>query len=513
MFKERGLVGTSYLVGSVVESTEDRLTWSMISEMAPSSPPAPSPPAIAAWGVTVNVSPSDGGTTTFPPGSLVAPQYILSVEAYPASGYAFSHWTFDNQNITDNPMLLPQQQLGTYHALVAVFINATEPMPSTEWTLTANSTMGGSVVPSGILNVTDSITLNATADVNYTFGFWRFDDLNLTSVENMTLYNVTSTNVTSSITIPQQNASSNHTLTAFFTNETSPQPSPWTLTINTTGSGSTTPTGLINVTGEITVNATAGTNSTFSYWQFDDLNITSAENMTLYNVTSTNTTSTITIPSQNASSNHTLTAFFANETIPSPQPWALTVNSSEGGTTTPTGLMNVTDSIIVNATADVNYTFGFWRFDDLNLTSVENMTLYNVTSTNVTSSITIPQQNASSNHTLTAFFTNETTPLPSPQWSLYINISVGGFTAPSGFLNVTGPLTVNASALENYTFGYWQFDNMNITSTADLALYQVTSTNSTSTITLPAQTDGLDHALKAFFIATETTPNLHLFSF
>jgi hypothetical protein len=83
---------------------------------------------------------------------------------------------------------------------------------------------------------------------------------------------------------------------------------------------------------------------------------------------------------------------------------------------------------------------------------------------------------------------------------------VGGFTTPSGFLNVTGPLTVNASALENYTFGYWQFDNMNITSTADLALYQVTSTNSTSTITLPAQTDGLDHALKAFFIATETNP-------
>jgi len=96
--------------------------------------------------------------------------------------------------------------------------------------------------------------------------------------------------------------------------------------------------------------------------------------------------------------------------------------------------------------------------------------------------------------------------MPSAQWSLYINISVGGFTAPSGFLNVTGPITVNASALENYTFGYWQFDGMNITSTSDLALYNVASTNSTSTITLPVQAAGSDHTLKAYFNATSTKP-------
>jgi hypothetical protein len=224
----------------------------------------------------------------------------------------------------------------------------------------------------------------------------------------------------------------------------------------------------------------------------------------MYNVTSTNTTSTITITNQTAGSNHTLIAFFANATV-QPSPWVLSVNSSTGGTTTPSGIVNTTGTLQVNATAAANCTFSYWQFDSMNITSAANLTLYNVTSTNTTSTIIIPRQTAMSNHTLMAFFTNVTVPMPSTQWSLYINISVGGFTAPSGFLNVTGPITVNASALENYTFSYWQFDGMNITSTSDLALYKVASTNSTSTITLPAQTAGSDHNLKAYFNATSTT--------
>jgi peptidoglycan/xylan/chitin deacetylase (PgdA/CDA1 family) len=598
MFKERDLAGTSYLVGSLIGSSPDRLTWAMISEM--SSSPTATKAVATAWGLMINVDPPQGGNTTYPTGSLVTPESGLYVTAYPASGYNFSYWLFDNQNLTSNPVLLTPQTIGTSHTLTAVFINSTQPQASTwllmvnssaggttspsgvlnnsgpitvnatavgnntfsywqfdnlnvtstadlsmynvtstnttstitipkqtagsnhtltsfftnatlpspsTWSLSVNGSAGGTTTPSGMTNATGSIRVNATADANYTFSYWQFDNMNLTSTANMTMYNVTSTNTTSTIIIPQQTAVSNHTLTAFFTNATKPQPSAWSLTVNSSEGGSTTPSGLVNVTsGSITVNATAASNSTFSYWQFDNLNVTSAANMTMYNVTSTNTTSTITITNQTAGSNHTLTAFFTNITAPSTSPWFLSVNSSVGGTTTPSGLTNATGAIQVNATAAANYTFSYWQFDSMNITSAANLTMYNVTSTNTTSTIIIPSQTAMSNHTLTAFFTNATVPMPSAQWSLYINISVGGFTAPSGFLNVTGPITVNASALENYTFGYWQFDGMNITSTSDLALYNVASTNSTSTITLPVQAAGSDHTLKAYFNATSTKP-------
>jgi hypothetical protein len=50
--------------------------------------------------------------------------------------------------------------------------------------------------------------VNATATANYTFSQWRLD--------NITLANTTS------VTIPQQAAGSNHTLTAYFVRSVSP---------------------------------------------------------------------------------------------------------------------------------------------------------------------------------------------------------------------------------------------------------------------------------------------------
>lgn len=177
MFKARGVTGTSYITCATIEnSTADALTWAMITEMCP---PASSP-TITSWGVKINVSPSAGGVTTYPTEGIVAPQYMLYVEAFPASGYVFSHWIFDDGNLTANPVVLPEQPRWTSHTLTAVFAEA---LPS-GWSLSigSNGSIGGTTNTSGVVNVTSrSITVNATAAANYTFSYWQFDNLNVTS--------------------------------------------------------------------------------------------------------------------------------------------------------------------------------------------------------------------------------------------------------------------------------------------------------------------------------------------
>jgi hypothetical protein len=219
---------------------------------------------------------------------------------------------------------------------------------------------------------------NATPAAGYVFDHWFFKDANYT--DSLMLF-------------PQQPYGTVVTITAVFRPANVTPPTPWSLNVTTKGLGVTTPTGLVNVTsGSIRVNATANVNSTFSYWQFDNANITSA-----FNVTSNNTTNSIVIPAQTLGSNHTLTAIFANTSISSVWHLTVNVNGSVGGTTTPSGTLNVTSgSITVNATATANYTFSQWRLD--------NITLANTTS------VTIPQQAAGSNHTLTAYFVRSVSP-------------------------------------------------------------------------------------------------------
>ncbi|MCW4017890.1 MAG: hypothetical protein NWF00_04320 [Candidatus Bathyarchaeota archaeon] len=229
LFQERGLVGTSYLVGGAVGSP-GRLTWEMIEEMSQTEQETPEPiPAVPVWAVEINVTPTKAGRMSYPTGATVLPQYMLYIEAFPAQGYSFSHWLFDNETLSSNPVVLPSQTVGSFHTLTAVFTNGTTnvttPVPQpTTWSLTVNSTVGGTTTPSGIVNATNSITVNTTASSNYSFSYWQFDALNVTSIADLALYNVTSTNTTSIITVPKQTAGTNHTLTAFFANSTIPQP-------------------------------------------------------------------------------------------------------------------------------------------------------------------------------------------------------------------------------------------------------------------------------------------------
>ncbi len=111
MFAERGLAGTSYLIGnSLVSGNPDGLTWDMVHEMTQT-------PAWS-WSITIESTSTQGSVT--PSGKLYT-SGSLTVTAHEQAGYTFSHWLFDNQPVYDNPLFLPEQAANSAHALTAYF--------------------------------------------------------------------------------------------------------------------------------------------------------------------------------------------------------------------------------------------------------------------------------------------------------------------------------------------------------------------------------------------------------
>ncbi len=87
-----------------------------------------------------------------------------------------------------------------------------------------------------------------------------------------------------------------------------PPPTTWSVTISTTpdGTGSTSPYGLITVTGTLIATATPNTGYQFHNWVFDSMNY--------------GTSNPITIPQQAEGTSHTLTAVFTEKIEPPPPP-------------------------------------------------------------------------------------------------------------------------------------------------------------------------------------------------
>ena len=235
-----------------------------------------------------------------------------------------------------------------------------------------------------------------------------------------------------------------------------PPPSNWSVSIsaNSSSGGNTNPSGLVNVpSGGLTVTATPASGYSFSYWLFDGANLTS---------------NPVTLPAQSPGSGHTLTAYFA-ATPPPPVGWlvSISVNGSAGGTTSPSGLQNVTSGALnVTAYPAANYSFSNWLFDGNSLPA---------------NPVNLPAQTVGTNHTLIAFFSRVSGWLV----SISVNGSLGGTTNPTGLVNVTsGSLVVTGSPSANYVFRYWLFDGNNMT---------------VNPVTLPSQTAGTNHTLFAFF--------------
>jgi hypothetical protein len=99
---------------------------------------------------------------------------------------------------------------------------------------------------------------------------------------------------------------------------------------------------------------------------------------------------------------------------PPPNQWSLKITSSLGGSTNPTGLINLYDdeNLIINATQTTDHVFSMWTFNGAEYSQ--------------NSIITIPAQPAGTRHTLHATFTN-TNPPQNPQQN-WLPIQIIGFS-------------------------------------------------------------------------------------
>jgi len=284
-----------------------------------------------------------------------------------------------------------------------------EEVPAVTYTLTVNITVGGTTNPSpGTYTAPSGSTVQVTALPNsgYAFDHWSLDGT--TRTENP-------------IDVLMDN---NHTLTAYF--KTLPPPT-YTLTINTTTGGTTSPSpGAYSHPQGTSVSITAIANSgyQFDHWILDG-------------ATRTENPITITI-----NTNDSLTAYFT--TLP-PVQYTLTIATTTGGNTNPapgTYLYNQDTSVIITATAQQGYRFVSWNLDG---------TMY------TTNPITVVMNQ---NHTITANF--EAIPI----YTLDITAQTGGTTNPApGSYQYAEGTSVSIQALPNsgYLFDHWLLDGASYT--------------------------------------------------
>ncbi|MBR5982409.1 MAG: InlB B-repeat-containing protein [Bacteroidales bacterium] len=275
--------------------------------------------------ITFNISasayPTEGGTVTGS-GNYAYGQNV-TLTAVANTGYTFTNWTENGAVVsTDAEYSFTSNDDRT---LVANFeINT--------YTITASASPAeyGSVSGAGTYTHGQTVTLNATANADYSFVNWT---------ENNT---IVSTNATYSFT-----ATENRTLVANFA----------TITYTITASANPTEGGTVNGSGnyasgqEVNLSAIANTGYDFVNWTENDAEVSTDAN---YSFTATE--------------NRTLVANFqiTSYTI------SASANPVEGGTVSGNGNYNYGQNVTLTATAYTGYTFVNWTENDVEVATDAN---------------------------------------------------------------------------------------------------------------------------------------------
>ncbi|MCL2259943.1 MAG: hypothetical protein FWC15_01155 [Fibromonadales bacterium] len=333
----------------------------------------------------------------------------------------------NNPNMTYKTVTCPQALVDRYQKAATGGPGGTTPPPvTTNYTLTVNTTTGGTVSPSGNQTVASgaATTITATANSGYRF-------INWTSVSGSpTFANASSTPTTVTIT-------ANATIRANFAQT-------FTLNVNAGTGGTVTPTAqqTVNANSPVSISATANSGYKFVNWTVLSGTATFAD------ANSASTTVTLT-------ANSTVRANF-EQTV------TLTINRSPtaGGNVTGAGNYTTGTAIPITATAASGYAFSGW--------TVSTGTATFANASNASTTVTL-----SSNATIVANFTQTYT------LTVNRNLTAGGTTTPaSSQANVAAGTAVNISTTVNT--GY-RFVNWTVTSgTATFA----NANNAATTVTL-----------------------------
>jgi hypothetical protein len=166
---------------------------------------------------------TEGGTTVPPPGTYEYDKdTVVTIKAFPSSGYYFDYWLLDETKNTSNPISV---KMDADHKIVAYFKSGAPPPPA-KAKLGIAAMTGGTTNPSPgtyEYDVNAKVTVSAIPGSGYAFDYWWLDGTKF--FENP-------------ITITMDK---DHALVAYFKSLPPPSPGKARLTIVTTEGGTTDP--------------------------------------------------------------------------------------------------------------------------------------------------------------------------------------------------------------------------------------------------------------------------------
>ena len=359
--------------------------------------------------LTINTT-GDGSVTHDPVKATYVYGDVVDLEAFADPGWTFMLWSGDASGSTN-----PTSVTMNGSKIVTAIFN------QDQYTLTINRVGNGSVTPvpdQATYVFGDIVSLNALADPGWTFSGWSGDASGVVNPGSVTM-------------------NGNRSVTATFTQDQ------YTLTINTVGNGSVTPSPnqTTYVYGDnVSLNALADPGWTFSVWSGDASGVVNPGSVTM-------------------NGNRTVTATFTEDT------YTLTINTVGNGSVTPTpdqATYLYGDIVSLNASADPGWTFSGWSGDASGGTNPTSVTMN--ANTSVTATFTQDQ------YTLTINTVGNGSVTPAPNQATYtygqvVNLEVTadpGWTFAGWSGDATGtsnptPVTMNGSRSVTATFTQDQY--------------------------------------------------------
>ena len=348
--------------------------------------------SLNSYEITAMANPDAGGTVT---GAGTYNHFdTCTLTATASEGYTFINWT-KNDTVVSTSL--------TYSFMVteAASLVANFSLNSYEITVAANPTAGGSVAGAGTYNHFETCNLTATENEGYTFINWT---KNGEVVSTSASYSFTVNGAGSYVANFQLNS---YEITAM---------------ANPTAAGTITGAGTYNHFETCTLSVTSNPGYTFLYWSKDGEQVS----------TNTSISFVVTEPASYVAvfeiNGYEITA---------------TVNPSESGTVSGTGVYIYESLATLTATANEGYTFVNWTKND---TVVSTSTVYSFTVTD---------------HA--AFVANFS--LNSYEISATANPTAGGTITGAGTYNHFETCTLTATENEGYTFINWTKDGEEVANT------------------------------------------------
>jgi len=247
----------------------------------------------------------------------------------------------------------------------------------TSFTITASAGSGGSISPSGNVNVSQGAnqTFSITANSGFSISSVTVDGANQGAISSYTFSNV----------------QANHTISAAFSQNTTN----FTITASAGSGGSISPSGAVSVA--------QGASKTFSITANSGFSISSVT------VDGANQGAISSYTFSNVQANHTISAAFSQNTTN----FTITASAGSGGSISPSGAVSVAQgaSKTFTITANSGFSISSVTVDGANQGAISSYTFSNV----------------QANHTIAAAFSQNTT-----QFSITASAGSGGSISPSG---------------------------------------------------------------------------------